>query len=91
MEIVSDKGFAVQPSAPILVSSGFKQIEVGHFEQTFPPVIKFAPVKILLTIALHFSFDLHRMDFVTTFQRKYLEEEKIFIAFTGGDTGVLKK
>jgi hypothetical protein len=45
------------------------------YEETFAPVAKFVTVRVMLSLAAHFDWEIHQMDVKTAFLYPYLNEE----------------
>ena len=66
-----------------LVVRGFEQREGIDFEETFAPVAKFTPVRIMLALATHFDWEVEQMDVKTAFLYPEIEEE-VYITMPEG-------
>ena len=68
------------------MAKGYTQKECIDYEETFSPVVMLKSIKILLSIAAHYDFEIWQMDVKTAFLNGNLEEEiymmqpKCFIA-----------
>ena len=58
-----------------LVAKGFNQQYGFDYHETFSPVIKPATIKVLLTLALTFQWDVQQIDVKNAFLNGSLEEE----------------
>ena len=58
-----------------LVPKGYTQKEGIDYEETFSPIAMLKPVKIHLSIATHYDYEIWQMDVKTTFLNGNLEEE----------------
>ena len=58
-----------------LVAKGFTQIEGLNYEETFSRVVRFASIRLLLTLVAHLDLELFQMDVKTAFLNENLEEE----------------
>ena len=58
-----------------LVAKGYTQKEGIDYEETFLPVAMLESIKILLSIAAHFNYEIWQMDVKTAFLNGNLEEE----------------
>ena len=56
------------------VAKGYTQRERVDFEETFSPVAKLKSIRILLSIAAYYDYDIWQMDVKTAFLNGYLEE-----------------
>ena len=57
-----------------LVAKGFTQKEGIDYEETFSPVAMIKSIRILLSIAAHFDYEIWQMDVKTTFLNGSLDE-----------------
>ena len=57
-----------------LVAKGFTQKEGIDYEETFSPVAMLKSIRILLSIAAHFDYEIWQMDVKTTFLNGNLDE-----------------
>ena len=57
-----------------LVEKGFTQKEGIDYEETFSPVAMLKSIRILLSIAAHFNYEIWQMDVKTAFLNGHLEE-----------------
>ena len=57
-----------------LVAKGYTQREGVDFEETFSPVAKLKSIRILLSIAAYYDYDIWQMDVKIAFLNGYLEE-----------------
>ena len=58
-----------------LVAKGYTQKEGIDYEETFSPVAMFKSIRILLSIAAHYDYEIWQMNVKTTFLNGNLEEE----------------
>ena len=58
-----------------LVAKGFTQQEGIDYHDTFSPVSKKDPFRIIMALVAHFDMELHQMDVKTTFLNGDLEEK----------------
>ena len=58
-----------------LVENGYSQVPGIDFGDIFSPVDKFTFIRLLLSVAATFDFEVKQMDVKTTFLHKDLEEE----------------
>ncbi|CAI5519130.1 unnamed protein product [Closterium sp. Naga37s-1] len=68
------------------VSRGFSQRQGVDFFQTFSPTPKMTTLRVLLHVAAHCNYELHSLDFSTTFLQGSLHEE-IWLRRPPGFTG----
>jgi len=57
------------------VAKGFTEIEGIDYEETFSPVVRFASIRLLLTLVGHLDLELFQIDIKTTFLNGNLEGE----------------
>ena len=57
------------------MAKSFTQIESLDYEETFSPVVRFASIRLLLTLVAHLDLELFQMDIKTAFLNGNLEEE----------------
>ena len=58
-----------------LVAKGYTQKEGINYEETFSLVAMLKPIRILLSIATHYDYEIWQMDVKTSFLNGNLEEE----------------
>ena len=58
-----------------LVTKGYSQVSGIDFGNIFSPIAKVASIRLLLSIAAAFDFEVEQMDVKTTFLHGDLEEE----------------
>jgi hypothetical protein len=58
-----------------LVAKGYAQRPVIDYEEAFAPVARLESVRLLLTIAAHYSWGVHHMDVKSTFLNGELQKE----------------
>jgi hypothetical protein len=58
-----------------LVAKGYSQVEGIDFGEIFSPVAKLTSIRLLLSVAATFDFEIEQMDVKTTFLHGDLEEE----------------
>lgn len=65
---------SIQRHKTWVVAKGFQTPDVDFFE-TFSPVVKASTIRIVLTIAVSYSWDLWQLDFNNAFLNETLEED----------------
>ena len=65
----------VETFKAMLVAKGYTQKEGIDYEETFPPITMLKSIRILLSIAAHYDYEIWQMDVKTTFLNGNLEEE----------------
>jgi hypothetical protein len=58
-----------------LVAKGYAQVAGLDFEETFAPVARFEPIRILLAYVAHHSFKLYQMDVKSASLNGTIKEE----------------
>jgi hypothetical protein len=58
-----------------LVGKGFSQQEGIDYIETFAPVAKMSSVRLILSLAAHFEWQIHQMDVKRAFLHRDLSEE----------------
>jgi hypothetical protein len=58
-----------------LVAKGYAQVAGLNFEETFTPLARLEPIRILLAYAAHHSFKLYQMDMKSAFLNGPIKEE----------------
>ena len=58
-----------------LVAKGYSQVPGIDFGDIFSPVAKVTSIRLLLSVAAAFDFEIEQMDVKTTFLHRDLEEE----------------
>ena len=58
-----------------LVAKGYTQVEGVNFEETFAPVAMVKSIRILLTIASYYDYEIWKMDVKTAFLNGNLDED----------------
>ncbi len=71
---MDDSGTIVRNKAR-LVFQGFNQQEGIDYDETFAPVARLEPIRILIAFAAHMNFKLFQMDVKTAFLNGYLKED----------------
>lgn len=61
-----------------LIAKGYNQVIGFDFSERFSPVIKFTTIRVILTIALHYGWELRQVDVNNAFLHGILEDE-VFI------------
>lgn len=59
----------------MFVALGFEQVQRVNYNETFVAVVKFASIRILLSLVTRFDLEIHEMDVFTAFLNGYLREE----------------
>ena len=57
------------------VAIGFSQKEGIDYEETFAPVARYTPIRIIMALTSIMKWDLHQMDVKTAFLNGVIEEE----------------
>ena len=57
-----------------MVAKGFTQREGVDYTEIFSPVVKYKTIRIMLSLVVHFGFELDQMDVKTAFLHGELEE-----------------
>ena len=57
-----------------LVTRGFQQKAGLDYEETFSPVVKASTIRIILTLAVHYNWQVRQMDINNAFLNGYLKE-----------------
>jgi hypothetical protein len=70
-----DKYGVVTRNKARLVAKGYAQVAGLDFEETFVPVARFEPIRILLAYAAHHSFKLFQMDVKSAFLNGPIKDE----------------
>ncbi|CAI5988962.1 unnamed protein product [Closterium sp. NIES-64] len=83
------------PGSPLVfkaryVARGFSQRQRNDYFQTFSPTPKMTPLRVLLHVAAHRDYELHSLDFSTTFLQGSLHEE-IWLRRPPGFTGTFPR
>ena len=58
-----------------LVAKGFKQIQGVDYDETFSPVAMLKSIRIILTIAISYNYEIWQMDVKTAFLNGNLSED----------------
>ena len=58
-----------------LVARGFEQQDGIDFLDTFAPVVRWEPIRILIAVAIHLNWPIHQLDVLTAFLNGILQEE----------------
>ena len=66
-----------------LVAKDFTQREGVDYEETFCPVVMLKSIRILLSIAKFYDYEIWQMDVKTTFLNGYLEESIYMVQLEG--------
>ena len=62
-----------------LVAKGFHQVHGFDFHETFSPAIKSVTIRIILTLALSYGWNLFQLDVINAFLNGTLEETVFMI------------
>jgi len=57
----------VDKHKPRLVAKGFSQVEGIHYTETFSPIAKMNSVRLVLSLATSFKWEVHQMDVKSAF------------------------
>jgi hypothetical protein len=57
------------------VARGFSQRETVEYEETFAPVVRYASIRVVISIASVMRWRIRQMDVKTTFLNGIIEEE----------------
>ncbi|GJW06059.1 retrotransposon protein, putative, ty1-copia subclass [Tanacetum coccineum] len=66
-----------------LVAKGYTQLYGVDYEETFSPVADIRAIRILISIAAYYDYEIWKMDIKTTFLNGYLDED-IYMVQTEG-------
>ena len=58
-----------------IVAKGFRQRQGVDYEETLSPVAMLKSIRILLTIAAHYDYEVWHMNVKITFLNRYIEED----------------
>ncbi|GJY07517.1 retrotransposon protein, putative, ty1-copia subclass, partial [Tanacetum coccineum] len=58
-----------------LVAKGYTQLYGVDYEETFSPVADIRAIRILISIAAYYDYEIWQMDVKTTFLNGYLDED----------------
>ncbi|GKF63962.1 retrotransposon protein, putative, ty1-copia subclass, partial [Tanacetum coccineum] len=58
-----------------LVAKSYTQLYVVNYEETFSPVADIRAIRILISIAAYYDYEIWQMDVKTTFLNDYLDED----------------
>ena len=58
-----------------LVCKGYSQISEIDYDETFAPVSRYDPLRLITALATHFNLDLHQLDIKTACLNRQLDEE----------------
>ena len=62
-----------------LIAKGFRQVQGIDYDETFSPVAMFKSIRIILTIAAYFNYEIWQMDVKTAFLNGNLDEDMYMI------------
>lgn len=63
-----------------LVIKGYSQVKGVDYEDTYSPVVRYATIRYLMSLAAGLDLQIHQMDAVTAFLQGELREEDIYMA-----------
>ncbi|GKE42617.1 retrotransposon protein, putative, ty1-copia subclass, partial [Tanacetum coccineum] len=62
-----------------LVAKGYTQLYGVDYEETFSPVADIRAIRILISIAAYYDYEIWKMDVKTAFLNGYLDEEHLLV------------
>ena len=74
-KIKIDKDGKIDVYKARLVAKGYRQIHGIDYDESFSPVAMFKSIRILLSIAAYYDYEIWQMDVKTAFLNGYLEED----------------
>ena len=66
-----------------LVAKGFSKVEGVDYDETFSPVAMLKSLRIMMTIAAYFDYEIWQMDVKTAFLNGYLKDDVYMIQLEG--------
>ncbi|GJX16391.1 retrotransposon protein, putative, ty1-copia subclass [Tanacetum coccineum] len=72
-----------------LVAKGYTQLYEVDYEETFSPVTDIRAIRILISIAVFYDYEIWKMDVKTTFLNGYLDEDIYMVQPEGEATFIL--
>ncbi|GJZ57025.1 retrovirus-related pol polyprotein from transposon TNT 1-94 [Tanacetum coccineum] len=69
------EGFEPPQEEALLVANGYTQLYEVDYEETFAPVVDIRAIRILISIAAFYDYEIWQMDVKTAFLNGYLDED----------------